>query len=152
MRTKVIFGIIWLISPLIMPAQSNDESEVKAVITALFDGMREADSSKVRAAFASGAILQTVKTNANGVVEVIGEKPDDFIKSIANQSRGVLDEQITYATFYSDGQLATVATPYKFYYNGNFSHCGTNAFQLVKMNGVWKIQYIIDTRRRTGCD
>ena len=51
-----------------------------------------------------------------------------------------------------DGALASVWTPYKFYFNGKFSHCGVNSFQLVRMNNTWKVQYIIDTRRRVGCE
>jgi hypothetical protein len=85
-------------------------------------------------------------------VEVLGDKPEAFIQSIGNQSKNVLDEQITFSSFHSDGVLATVVTPYKFFYNGNFSHCGVNSFQLVKFSDGWKIQYIIDTRKKTGCN
>ena len=46
----------------------------------------------------------------------------------------------------------TYRTPYKFYVGEKFSHCGVNSFQLVKIRGEWKIQYIIDTRRRQNCD
>lgn len=133
-------------------AQDTDEAAVKAVIAQLFDGMREADSSKVRKAFAPGAMMQTIRSNGQSGVEVVGEKPDGFIQSIGKQTKDVLDEQITYASFHSDGQLATVVTPYKFYLKGVFSHCGINAFQLVKFTDGWKIQYIIDTRRKVGCD
>ena len=152
MQKKVLVILIWLASPLAMLAQNPDEAEVKAVITSLFDGMRAADSAKVRAAFAPGAMMQTIRNNGQSPVEVFGDKPEGFIKSIAGQSRDVLDEQITFASFYSDGQLATVVTPYKFFYKGSFSHCGINSFQLVKFTDGWKIQYIIDTRKKTGCD
>jgi hypothetical protein len=133
-------------------AQNNDETEVKAVISALFDGMRAADSAKVRTAFAPGAIMQTIRANGVSKIEVVGDNPEGFIQSIGKQSKDVLDEQITYASFHSDGQLATVVTPYKFYVKGVFSHCGVNAFQLVKFTDGWKIQYIIDTRRKTDCN
>jgi hypothetical protein len=63
----------------------------------------------------------------------------------------VADERITFETIKIDGPLAVAWTPYKFYYEGKFSHCGVNSFQLVRLNGAWKIQYLIDTRRRTGC-
>jgi hypothetical protein len=152
MRKGIVVMVMLFAAPISMMAQSKDEVEVKAVIASLFDGMREADSAKVRAAFAPAAMMQTIKSTGQHVAEVIGEKPDGFIQSVANQSKGVLDEQITYASFHSDGQLATVVTPYKFFYNGNFSHCGINAFQLVKFTDGWKIQYIIDTRRKTGCE
>jgi hypothetical protein len=48
--------------------------------------------------------------------------------------------------------MAAVWTPYNFYYNGQFSHCGVNSFQVIRFKDGWKIQYIIDTRRRTGCN
>jgi hypothetical protein len=42
--------------------------------------------------------------------------------------------------------MATVWTPYTFYYKGQYSHKGINSFQLVKLKEGWKIQYLIDTR------
>lgn len=133
-------------------AQNNDEAEIKTVINALFEGMKSSDSAKVRSLFAPGAIMQTIKVNAQGWVVVQDVKPEDFAKSIALQPKGALDEQISFGSFFSDGLLATVSTPYQFYYQGNFSHCGTNAFQLVKFSDGWKIQYIIDTRKKQGCE
>ena len=50
-----------------------------------------------------------------------------------------------------DGNLASVWTPSEFYYNGNFSHCGANSFQLFNNNGKWQIIYIVDMRRRDNC-
>ena len=34
---------------------------------------------------------------------------------------------------------------------GKFSHCGVDSFQLVFINGQWKIQCLIDTRRKQPC-
>jgi hypothetical protein len=45
-----------------------------------------------------------------------------------------------------------VWTPYRFIFNGKFSHCGVNSFTLVKLNGEWKINYVIDTRRKEKCE
>jgi len=50
-----------------------------------------------------------------------------------------------------DGPLAFVWAPYNFFYKGKFSHCGVDCFAMVRMNGSWKIQYIIDTRRKNAC-
>ncbi|MDI9365767.1 MAG: hypothetical protein QM541_12505 [Flavobacterium sp.] len=74
-----------------------------------------------------------------------------FAKQIAQLPKGAADERITFGNVQIDGALANVWAPYQFYYNGNFSHCGVNNFVLVKQNNVWKIQYIIDTRRKQGC-
>ena len=50
-----------------------------------------------------------------------------------------------------DGNLASVWTPYEFYLNGNFSHCGANSFQLFHNNGKWEIIFLVDMRRRGDC-
>jgi hypothetical protein len=50
-----------------------------------------------------------------------------------------------------DGAMANAWTSYEFWVNGSFSHCGVNSFQLFKDEGAWKIIYLIDTRRKEGC-
>jgi hypothetical protein len=63
-----------------------------------------------------------------------------------------LDERILAYEIRIDGPMATAWTPYEFYVNGDFSHCGVNSFQLVKFVEGWKIVYIIDTRRKEPCE
>jgi hypothetical protein len=50
-----------------------------------------------------------------------------------------------------DDGIASVWTPYAFYFEGKFSHCGVNSFQLMNVQGKWKITMITDTRRKTDC-
>ena len=40
---------------------------------------------------------------------------------------------------------------YAFQVEGVPSHCGVNAFQLVKGSEGWQIPQVTDTRRREGC-
>jgi hypothetical protein len=128
-----------------------EEEKVKAPILVLFDGMRKSDSSMIRAAFAPTAVLQTVAKNKEGVVSVRTDAVNDFVLSVTKPHTDIYDERITFEMIKIDADLATVWTPYKFYVGEKFSHCGVNSFQLVRINGAWKIQYIIDTRRREGC-
>ena len=81
----------------------------------------------------------------------IAEKVEDFVSSIPKYPKGSLDERIEFETIQIDQMLALVWTPYKFYFNNQFSHCGINCFQLVRFDSGWKIQSIIDTRRKTSC-
>ena len=71
---------------------------------------------------------------------------------LAEEVLGDLDERLTAIDIRIDGDMATAWTPYKFYYKGNFSHCGVNALQLIKTAAGWKIWSIIDTRRKEGCE
>lgn len=128
------------------------EDSVKVVINQLFDAMRNADADKLKDAFADSAILQTIGRTREGATRIVNDGVDKFVKSISQLPKDSADEQITFEKILIDGPLASVWTPYKFYYAGKFSHCGVNSFQLVRINGRWKIQYLIDTRRRQGCD
>jgi len=128
-------------------AQNTSEKEVVKPIESLFKAMKSADSLGVKNAFSSSAIMQTFGKNQ----EIRTEKVEDFAKQVGASKVGDLDERFTISKVLVDGNMASVWVPYQFYYKGNFSHCGVNSFQLAKINNEWKIQYIIDTRRKENC-
>lgn len=121
--------------------------DIEKPIRNLFLGMKSADSELVKSAFSENAVLQTI--TKDGIVK--SESIQDFINSVSKFSKGDLDERIIIEAVHTDGNLASVFTPYSFYLKGKLSHCGANSFQLVKQNNEWKIQYIIDTRRKDNC-
>jgi hypothetical protein len=127
------------------------EDSVKAVINRMFEGMKNADPVLLKSSFADSMVLQTISRNKEGALVVKNENPAAFIDFIRKETPGNADERITFETVKVDGPLAIAWTPYHFYYKGQFSHCGVNSFQLVRFNGEWKIQYLIDTRRKQGC-
>jgi len=49
------------------------------------------------------------------------------------------------------GNLAQVWTEYDFHLDGKFTHCGIDAFTLVRVNGDWKIAGTSYTVEPTGC-
>ena len=131
-------------------AQSTEDS-VKAVVNNMFAAMKNADSVGLKNVFSEWAVLQTISRTKEGATAVRTENINDFASFVGKSTKGDADERITFGAIHIDGALASVWTPYQFYYKGNFSHCGVNSFQLVRINGVWKVQYIIDTRRKTDC-
>lgn len=131
-------------------AQSADEAGVRASINQLFTAMQKADSTLLKPIFTPTARLQTV-VNKQGDISVRDEAIAMFISAIGKAKAGTLDERLSGMEIKIDAELATAWTPYVFYRNDQKSHCGVNAFTLVKMNGSWKIQTIIDTRRKDNC-
>ena len=149
---KRIFFLFLLINfSQLVNAQSAEDS-VKAVVNNLFSAMKNADAPLLKSVFADSAILQTITRNKDGKTVVQTDEVSGFVDFVSKQAKDAADERITYDVIRIDGPLAIVWTPYKFYFNGKFSHCGVNSFQLVRINGNWKIQYLIDTRRRNGCE
>ena len=127
------------------------EDSIKATIQGLFTAMQQADGAGAVASFADSAVIQTIEKAKDGSIVVITDKVVDFGKRVSAAPKGALDERISFDVIKVDGPLAIAWTPYQFYYNGTFSHCGVNSFQLLRTAKGWKIQYIIDTRRKTGC-
>ena len=149
MRSLFIFLTIML-STTIVNAQTAEDS-VKTTIQTMFAAMKNGDASGFKSVFAESAILQTIGRR-EGKMTIISESVNEFAELVGKLKKDSADERIKFDVVKIDGPLAIAWTPYEFFHNGNFSHCGVNSFQLVKIDGVWKIQYLIDTRRRAGCN
>lgn len=128
------------------------EDSIKAVINKMFSGMKNSDTAMVKACFTETAFMQTFSKDKDGKAIITTDSPSDFAKIIATIPAGAADEQIVFKDLKIDGPMAAVWTPFKLYFNGKFYSCGVNSFQLVRIDNVWKIQYILDTRRKNNCE
>lgn len=132
---------------------SNVEIEVKSTIDTFFDGFHKGDTTLMKSVMMDKILLQTAFRNKEGKDILVTDEVTKLINAIANRpadqkwEEKLLDYQISV-----DGNMANAWTPYEFWFNGEFSHCGVNSFQLFNENGSWKIIYLIDTRRRQGCN
>ena len=140
-----------LITGSVIYAQ-NAEDSIKAVINKMFTGMKNSDTVLVKSCFTETAFMQTFEKNKEGKTIITTDSPSDFAKIIATIPAGAADEQIIFKDLKIDGPMAAVWAPFKLYFNGKFYSCGVNSFQLVRLNNEWKIQYILDTRRRNNCE
>jgi hypothetical protein len=124
------------------------EDAALAVVRKSFDAMRAKDTIAFRAGLAPDARLVTTTTNPQGQPAYRATpNMNGFLSSIA-RSTARLDERIFEPEVRVDQNLATVWTRFEFWGNDQFSHCGYDAFQLIRTNGEWKIAQIADTNRR----
>lgn len=150
---KIRFVLLFLLITTVSKAQTvSAEDSVKIAIGNLFTAMRNSDSKALLACFTDSALLQTIVREKDGGIRIKNEKLVDFATVVGTMPKTAADERITFDVVKTDGPLASVWTPYRFYFNGQFSHCGVNSFQMIRQNGSWKIQYLIDTRRKQGCE
>ena len=126
------------------------EDSVKAAVNLLFTGMIQSDAAKIRSSFTDSAILQSI-VEKDGKTKTRTENIEEFAQSISKLEKGVADERIRFDVIKIDGPLAIVWAPYSFYYKGQLNHCGVDSFQMLLVDGVWKIQYLVDTRRKQPC-
>lgn len=66
-----------------------------------------------------------------------------------NQS--VMVERFWDEKVFIDGVMAVYWASYDFWIDGRFSHCGSDAFNLAKVDGQWKIGSMMYTRQRIDC-
>lgn len=137
---------------LVINAQKSETESVKKTIVAFFDAFHKQDTTKLKAMVKDGIKLQSITVDQKGETVLKESDYNQFVNNIASipQDR-TFEEKLLDFSIQVDGVMAHVWTPYEFWYNGNFSHCGVNSFQLIKEDGEWKIIYLIDTRRRVGC-
>jgi hypothetical protein len=147
---KKYFFILALVFTNTCFAQT-DEQKVTERVQQLFTAMFNGDSIGAKSCFTEKAIMQTIGFDKSGNSIVQTGSLDAFTSFVGKQSKGAADERIKFDGIKIDGDMAMVWTPYEFYYQQKFSHCGVNSFMLFRNNGEWKINYIIDTRRKENC-
>lgn len=146
-KISILGSLIGIFALCNLSAQSKVEKDkVMKPIHQLFEGMKKGDSTLVRQSFHSTARMQTIAFNQEKQPVVVGESLDRFLKAIATPHPEIYDERILKYEVQIDDNLAAVWTEYEFYVGKNFSHCGVNAFQLVKnAENEWKIIQVIDS-------
>lgn len=131
-------------------AANAQKSEVENTIKTFFEGFQAKDTMKIKSVCHEKMILQSIIEGQKGT-RLLDEKTSEFYKSVATFPADMkFEERILSYNIQIDGKMAHAWTPYEFYLNGKLSHTGVNAFTLYKENDVWKIIYLIDTRRKSS--
>ena len=132
-------------------AQDAERAAVLATVQKVFTAMRTRDTALLRQAFDSSARLAGVSSR-EGQPAVRLTAPSAFGARVASAPAGdVWNERIWDPEVRIDGDVAQVWAYYTFHRNNTFSHCGVDAFMLLKVGSEWKITQLTDSRRTTGC-
>ena len=153
MRSARILSLSFVVAaglPRVATAQGSDREAILATVQKVFDAMRTRDTALLSQAFDSTARL--VGVSSRGTPSVSLTAPSQFGAAIARAPAGdVWNERIYDPEVRVDGNVAQVWAYYTFHRNTAFSHCGVDAFMLVKVGSAWKITQLADSRRTEGC-
>ena len=139
-----------LAHPFHAGAQTSDRDAVLATVQKVFDAMRTRDTALFTQAFDTSARL--VGVSNRGTPAITLTTPERFAAGLLRAPAGnVWHERIYDPEVRIDLPVAQVWAYYTFHLNDTFSHCGVDAFMLVKVGGIWKITQIADSRRTEGC-
>ena len=144
MRKLVLLALL-----LSMQGVFAQNKEIQQSIDTFFEGLHNKDVVKIQSVCDSGLMLQSVSRNEKGEVTLTTDEATKFFAAIAAVPKELeIEEKLLEYKIQFDGAMAHVWTPYEFYVDGKLSHKGVNSFQLYNDKGIWKIVYIIDTRKK----
>lgn len=155
MKKSAIFicAFCFFIVPENLQAQAVEEQRVRETLEDLFRAMELGDSALARKCFASHVTTATIfRDKANATVIRHEDSIAGFMKAIGTPHEETWYEEIWDLKIRIDGDFAQAWCDYAFYVDSNFSHCGVDAFHLVRENGAWKIFHLADTRRKAPCN
>ncbi len=153
MRHFLIFLLISSFALIRAAAQSVEEKEaVMKPIKQLLEAIQKADSALLHQAFTHDVTMATIGTNKDGKQFIRYESSlDRLLKAVGTPHAQVFNEMIWDEKVSIDANFAQVWTSYAYYLGKKFSHCGANAFHLIKVDGSWKIFHLAFTRQSEGC-
>jgi ketosteroid isomerase-like protein len=137
---------------LIMPRQADaqaDESQVLATVQKFFDSMTAKDTAAARQILVMDATYFSVREGDDGTT-MRGSTNREYLERLATTTDDLQERMWDPQVMIHEG-IAVVWAPYEFQVNGKFTHCGVDAFSLVRIDGRWKIAGIVYTVERE-CD
>ena len=124
-------------------AMTPEEDAVLAPVHAMFDGMAKRDAGAIKAPWLAGGTLVLMREGKPSTVTV-----EAFAERVGKPAPTKIEERIHDPLVRVDRDLAVVWAPFEFLSDGKVDHCGTDLFNLVKMDGIWKIASVADTGRK----
>lgn len=132
-------------------ASAADSAAVAATLTRMFDALRVKDAATLRTTLHPEARFTLLRPAPDGTVRVNIITGAQFLESTTGPNARGLDEPIRNIHVTVDGPLATAWAEYQVRVNGAVSHCGHDAFHLVRTAAGWQVLNTADSFRREGC-
>ena len=129
--------------------QEDDKTAVLATVQAFFDTMASRDVEGARRVLMAEVRIFSAR-DQDGQTAVRASAGEDYLKSLGGRKQDNR-ERVWNPAVRVHGPIASVWTPYDFWVDGKFSHCGIDAFDLIKTPDGWKISGGVYTVERTGC-
>ena len=127
-----------------MPSDA-DRAAILATVQSLFDALGERDTELLTAILHPDILMHSVERSAAGERSASTSTLEGMVARLeADGPR--MTERMWDPEVRISGDLATVWTPYDFYVGEDLSHCGADAFILMREGGDWQITSLSWTR------
>jgi len=126
-----------------------DRQAVEEAARSFLEALSRTDTMVLRNLMAPGLSLSSVRDGPEGPV-IRHSTGEEFLIGLGGEGQELL-ERMWDPVVYVQGQVAMVWTPYDFFLNGEFSHCGIDVFTMLEGEDGWKVTSITYDVVREGC-
>ena len=151
LKNKIGLLSLLLLSCLEGVGQADEKPEIMKTIHNVFEAMRTNDSTLLKTCFTEAPNTFTIYKSKEGETKFVKDNFQRFVEAVGKPKDQIWNEPIWDEKVEIDGNLASVWVDYAFFIDDQFSHCGVDAFHLIKIDTTWKIFHLVDTRRRERC-
>jgi len=147
-RSAFLFTLGFAISHSANSQTDHELNAVMSVVNDWIETLETGDLSRRAELTIDGATIQRVVEQDDGSFELSMRVRHIDTTAVQNsvQIERYWDEQV----LISD-RIAVFWAPYDFWIDGEFSHCGTDVFDLVKSENEWKLSSMMYTIQRSDC-
>ena len=124
--------------------QSAEDQAVLAPIHAMFDGMAKRDAAAIKAPTLPGGTMVLMRDGKPAQMTF-----ESFADRVGKPGKNQIEERIHDPLIRIDNDLAVVWAPFDFLVDGKVDHCGTDLFNLVRVDGKWLVASVADTGTKT---
>jgi hypothetical protein len=129
--------LMFLLSASAHAQSPSDRDAVLKVMQGFFDTMTARDVEGARKILQPQGRFHATRMR-DGKPEIRGFANEEYLADLqAGKTR--MQERIWNPEVRIHGEIATVWAPYDFWIDGKFSHCGIDAFDLIKTEDGWKL-------------
>jgi hypothetical protein len=129
------------------PRTANDS--VVAAVNEFFRAMTARDTAATNRIQIADGVMFAMRVQGDSA-PISRRSSDAWVRQLA-ATRDTLVERMWNPIVQVHGPLATVWAPYDIHRNGQFVHCGIDAFTLLRTPTGWKIASIAYTAEPQGC-
>lgn len=147
-------GLFILSQPTNANAESGDREAILAVMDKAFDAVRSSIADNWRAIqLAEGTTLsfRPGPEERPEELEMRISNNEDFVADLEPDGHEYMERWTREPTILIRGPIAVIWGEYEFWIDREFSHCGVDSADLVKINGEWKIANFMWTVEKEDC-
>lgn len=151
-RMGMLVPVLMVLCLFAVEAQAGNSSEERAVLETVqrfFDAMADRDAEAALEVMIPEGRFFSLREE-NGETMMRSSTNEEFAQGLETQERDLL-ERFWEPEVRIQGGIATVWTPYDFFLDGEFHHCGIDAFDLLNDGTGWKITGGLYTVETSGC-